>query len=536
MATAGNLSASLVENAAKLNDERLASLLERQVRDEESRWYGGFPNRFGLHEPGPAGGFVKRATAAFLHPGSRYYGDALLLERIGLAMAFLERGQTPDGNVSLLITNFNSPPDTAFQVRNLATAAALAQAAEEDRIFSLLDPFLRDAAEGLVTGGVHTPNHRWVVCAALAQLYGIYGDPAFVDRIDTWLAEEIDIDPHGQYVERSTTVYNAVTNNALTMVALKLDRPELLEPVRQNLDAMAYLLHANGEVVTEISRRQDLGARGDLRRYWFALRTLALRDGNGRYAAMLAPHEPERLDLALLMEFPGLAGELPAPEALPEDFERSYDAYDLTLIRRGDVSIGFFHTGKSGWITLRKGEAVIPAVRFASAFFGKGQFVPTHFERREDGFVFSQTLHGPYYQPLGYPNDPERWHEIRAERREQTEVATLHYEGILKERENGIEVTIRATGTEPVPLAIEVVLREGGELTGVDAVEGAEDAYLLAEGFAEYRMGDDVIRFGPGRAENSYVRVRGAEAKPDAPCVYLTGYTPFEQTLVFEWE
>ena len=62
MATAGNLSASLVENAAKLNDERLASLLERQVRDEESRWYGGFPNRFGLHEPGPAGGFAVERT------------------------------------------------------------------------------------------------------------------------------------------------------------------------------------------------------------------------------------------------------------------------------------------------------------------------------------------------------------------------------------------------------------------------------------------------------------------------------------------
>ncbi len=61
-----------------------------------------------------------------------------------------------------------------------------------------------------------------------------------------------------------------------------------------------------------------------------------------------------------------------------------------------------------------------------------------------------------------------------------------------------------------------------------------ENAFLLKDGFAKYRVGADVIRFGPGQCEHVYTQVRGAHAKLPGPSVYVTSYTPFQHTLTFE--
>ncbi len=519
------------------HDERLQHQLAAQVTDPQDRWCGGIPDQWGIHYGHAAAGLLRDAAAGYFHPESRFHASSELLARMTLAAGFLTRGQNSEGNIDLLSTNFNSPPDTAFVVHNVAAAAKLAQMNGDGVVLALLKEFLLRAGQGLVKGGIHTPNHRWVVCAALAQLNDLFPDKAYVARIDQWLAEGIDLDAEGQYTERSTAGYNAVVDTALVVAAHKLNRRELLEPVRKNLDAMAYLLHPNGEVVTEISNRQDLNTRGDMGGYWFALRYMALRDQNGLYASMLKPLEPGHIELARLMEYPELLGDLPEAVPVPENYDREYELSGITRLRRGRTSVTILHKGNSRWVSLRRGEAVINAVRFASAFFGKGQFIPAVCEKRDDGYHFKQQLHGRYLQPITdaglLPVRPDTWSSL-AVKREMSQVCRMVYDAHIRETNRGFEIAIRAEGTPNVPLAIEINLREGGRITGAEPAQDSGDVFLLKQGMAEYTMGTDVIRFGPGTCEHAWVQLRGAEAKLPGPSVYITGYTPFQHTLEFE--
>jgi len=534
LASAAALAATPAANAAipreivQRHDDAVDRLLRSQITDPASRFAGTSEDATGLHTAGAAGGALTAFATAFLQPASKFYHAPLMLERCRLAAGFLERAQSSDGNIDLLVTNFNSPPDTGFVVHGVGSAACLAHRAGSRELLGVMERFLRRAGAGMARGGVHTPNHRWVVSSALAQIQEVFPDPAYPRRIAQWLAEGIDIDADGQFTERSTGVYNTVCDRAFTVLAAKLNRPDLLEPVRRNLNAMMYLLHPGYEVVTEISRRQDQYERQDMAGYWFPLQFLAVNDRDGRFAALARHFAPRAASLTTLMEYPELQESM-EPSAVPDNYEKLLPAVEAWRIRRGPMSATVVLRGDSHFLGFRRGDAVMHSLRFATSFFGKGQFIPTEWKPLDGGYELTQKLEAGYYQPF----DPPRrvaageWGQVREGRR-QTEVCRLTQSARVVETKNGVRVRLRAEGTPNVPVTVEIGLREGGKLEGCVESHGS---WILADGHATYRVGSDTLRLGPGLREHSYTQVRGAASLLPGMRVYLCGYTPFDHEI-----
>ncbi len=529
--------ADLETMAAQRHDKGVENLLKIQITEPGHPHRGSWPDAYGIHYPASPAASSDTFTAAFLHPKSKFHKNPLMLERMKLGIDYAVSTMTPDGNLNLPFTNFNSPPDTAFAVWGAGNAGCLAKKYGSREILQILDPFLTRAKRGLLKGGVHTPNHRWVACSAMTLLHEINPDPAFVKRINQWLAEGIDIDEDGQYDERSIIGYNVIVDRSLVILADKLKRTELLEPLRKNLDAAFYLMHPGDEMVTEISHRQDRNAIGNIGVYWFPMHYMATRDNNPRYAWVAQKYAPTYAALSMLMSYPNMLKPLPKPEEPPADYSKEFKALEIVRIRRGHKSATIMLKGDSRFLMLRSGDAVVGAVRFASAFFGKAQFIPRSWSKVGNSYVLKQELSGPYFQPLNPPHRVKagEWTETRPER-QRTEVCHLEQIATITETEKGFRVRIQAHGTDTVPLAIEISARDKNQigLDGLAAAPQAPGAWIMGKGTGVIKGSGNEVRFGPGCEAHQYTQVRGAEPMMPGNSIYLTGFTPFDHTIEFE--
>ncbi len=541
-------SSALVLEMIRANDAQIPSLLALPEREATHPSRGGVRNGHGIYTAGGTAGVISALVCAVTAPASTYYKSSELIEPLHLAARYMLTAQYDDGTIDLYSTNFRSPPDTAFVIEVMAPVCVMLRASAQPALQAVtadVEKFILRAADALVVGGIHTPNHRWVVCAALAWANSLFPNPKYVARVDQWLAETIDLDPDGQYTEKSTTVYSPVVDRALITVARLLERPELLEPVRKNLEMTLYYVHPDGEVVTEASRRQDRYQRGSMARYYYSYRTMARLDGNGRFAAMARQIEGGarahlRGELAAFLTEPELGGALPPSAPLPTDYEKVFSYSSLARIRRGDAS-GTILAGNTTLFSFRKRAAALEAVRFASAFFGKGQFVGDALEHQNGRYVLRQELDGPYFQPLSKEQIADGEQVRMAPNgtlapnaralRARSNVQTLESVATISEEQGRFTLTFSIRGTTQVPVAVELAFRHGGTLEGVEPVPGEKEAYLLRGDVGRYVSGGDQIEFGPGRVEHTYTQIRGASPKWDGPCVYLTGFTPFEATV-----
>ncbi|MDX2677881.1 hypothetical protein [Streptomyces soliscabiei] len=518
---------------------------------------------------------VKTLVAAYRSPESAQHGSERAVAAALTHLRALRSVQTASG-LFAGGDNVQSPPDSAFTVNDVCDAYVLAAGAgpELDDVTAALAEIAGAATGGLLTGGVHTPNHRWELSAALARLHRSFPDDRLLARAEEWLAEGVDIDAEGLYSERSAVYASIVTNPSLLLLAEVLGRTDLLDAVERNLAATLDLIRPDGTVETVHSRRQDQRLSFALWPYLPHYRLLAIRTGRGDFAraARLAAadgiNDPDLLAQTLLT--PDLCRALPAPDAekLPRDrylptarLAAHVSATAHTVVYGGS-DVPEHRRIRSGlacnptFLRLFAGAAVLDAVRLSRVFFDLGPFRAAGMEQLADNrYRLTQTLTTAYYQPL--PKDRRRddgaYHLVDEGRfsaamafpdRPQDEVShTTRVEVDL--REDGADLRIDISGPS-VPWALELTFRPGGEPQG--AVPLGDGRWCLTTEPLTYRVGDDEIRVeatvetgeplaGPDRSDvlrydpgQDYTVVGGTDATTGNR-VYIGGQGPHTLTV-----
>ncbi len=523
------------------SDQYAETVMPRQMLDRTHDDFGGFPDQYDIYYPNYTAGVIERLTTVYASDRSSLFLNDTVLQQLQNAITFMLNHQHPDGTIDLLSTNFHSTPDLAFAIEPIARSfKILTQQGKQEtqEVRDLMQTFLKRGGEALVVGGVHTPNHRWVVSMALSRLYDLFGDDRYVQRIDQWLDEGIDIDAEGQFTERSTGIYSPLTDRCFITIARLLDRPDLLDPVRKNLDMSMYYLHPNGEVVTEASRRQDQYRPRLPWPYYYPYRYMAIHDDNDTYGA-IALQLQNQLGARVLsgtlshfLEEKSLWRKLPLGE-VPSKYERHFPESELVRFRDGEWDATIL-AKNSTLLTMHHANTVLQGLRISSAFFGKGQMIADTLILEEDHYTLRQELEGPYYQPFHKDSvtGDGIWEDMPRENREQSEVQSIVYEvQVTPHGADSMVVEIQLTGTDHVPVAVELSFREPGYFENTTPDNTDPSIHFLSEDYGSFGDEESRIYFGPGLKEHSWTALRGAEKKIEGKSVYLTGYTPFHHTL-----
>jgi len=493
------------------------------------------------------GRVVGLAMAQF-DPASPYRGDEAVWRRLDEAMGLLDSRQHEDGLIDLPISNFHSPPDTAFMVDELVPLYEVIRdgcppSPRRDRFLRWLERLVVRACNGIAAGGVHTPNHRWKVASALMLADRLWPHLRWRKMAEAYLAEGIDIDEDGEFSERSAGCYNYVCDRALITLARATGREELAEYADRNLRHMLYLLHADGTLVTSFSRRQDRDTTVGIERYFLLYWYRALMRGDGQFwsAAELALRRsiqggaPRWGGTAMWLRYLREAGGKapPAAEPLPQDYEKRFDGVGVVRRRSGPISLTLM-AGSGDVLAVRFGAGPEIGLRISASFANEGTFRAEEIRESDDRYVLRSHHTCKYYGPWRGRGPATDVRRIGSRGRRKVFVgAELTMTLEIELAQEQLCLRLRSEGCPHVPVEVAFLVRSTDtvEAAGRLAFDEETRKHFLDSGELLIRQSDRVVRIGPGSAEHDLTEARAAEAYcgKDAYCVRLA--TPLDATL-----
>ncbi|MBR5751403.1 MAG: hypothetical protein IKX84_03350 [Clostridia bacterium] len=504
-------------------------------------------------------GVARELIVAYYLPGGRYWHQAELLSRAELGIRYTLSQEKDDGTYDLLETNFHDGAQTSFIVQIIGPAVLLMRkmmgdSAEEKSLFSLLMHFMNRAADGIVAGGFHTPNHRWVLSAALGMCWELTGRQDCLDKMNALLNEGIDCDEEGEYTERSSGVYNIVCDRAFITMAETLGMTDKLEYVRRNLNMVTRYFEPDLTVNTMNSVRQDAGTSPDWRIYYGLYLYMALRTGDKVYRWIADKMLEQSLGGVswagrqsghgnmlgfeyfpfLLMEGGWKAWDRNDVCAPDFRFEKHFVHSGIVRLRRDDFSMTLMENSPVFARLQYKNHAA--SLRLAGTFYAQGQFAAETIEKTEVGYRLTYRRRWGYKSPLPERQATSEWRKMDHSRRADVMMQDFEFNVEVTPLESGASLRVRTRGVESVLIKFEILLEPGANYITDDVfLRSRPGDYLLQKCASAVYQYDDRTRLciRGGCFKQSYARnMRGSVPGDDKSFfVAMTADTPMDQTF-----
>lgn len=502
----------------------------------------------------------------FCQPESRYYQSAALTPLLDEGIAGLLATQLASGCISLVNCNIDSPPDTAFTAH---LVSILYQVVDKSGLASIqavkqgLSTFLERARPCLLTGGIHTPNHRWVMAGALAKCYEIFGDEAYKQRAFQFLDEGFDLTDDGEWTERSNAIYNGACAIHLYDVGVAFGYEPALAAIRKNLMMMRHMLHPGRTVATEYSGRQDLGQTLAMNDWYYVIyHLMASRDNNPVFAAMAQITEqtspkgpsvlihwmlyPESMPLPAETEplserYTVMLGEhhvSAVPQTVPYLGKLPKHPHGATVVRHrnGKLSVTLM-AAQHHLMYVQYGKARMLGFKLAAGWFGvAGVAFPTITQLAENSFAMEIALEGCYFNPL--PKETVaafkgRYVDFPNHLREKTHVQYLPLRVTFTLLEDGVDVRLESQAIPNIYLQTLCLFDPAGVLEGEGLSEQSSYHSQFRNGTATYSYEGDAIRISAGAHEHTDPTMRNDVLNRDVKNMTMNYVTPTDVTIQF---
>lgn len=568
------------------SDIRVEKALARQVMDKNHKYFGGFKDEYDLIEAKKAIYHTTTMTACFCNSGSRFFQNAELAKRIFLALDYIEKVQHENGLFDFINCNFYSAPDTAFCIKRALPTyiylknhlAEFKKGSTEVQIFERLGKIIKKGAAGLVSGGFHTPNHRWAIASVLYQCAELFEKPEYKACADKYLNEGIDCNSDGEYAEKSSGNYNRINNDAMITLGDLTGDKTYYEHAIRNLRMMLTYFEPNGSIFTANSTRQDNGVLIYPRDYY----TEYLRMGHDfnipEFLSMANTIfdliEENNLNppdfLMHLMNRPDLIEVEHEGHYKQENFCKFYKESGIsrahTEVNTDDAGFasatasagsagGISDTYSITWTLLRgksnflyfAGKSLVLEMKVAGSFCEHRAFVPEEMEQLggSRAFKLSQTMHGWYYLPFDEKPATNDWWKMDNASRKKLHGPDLGITAEVKEVCDkdgiGLDVHIKAASAnasqpiEAAPFRIEIACAGAQTVCGEDFELPckAGEGLLGKQGMISFKNANECISVGPAFAEHRYTAGKfGSEAASASSfTLYFTDFVPFERVI-----